>query len=260
LASKIDPDQLLAYYLNLIQKIFKAVRKELGDAISLGDVVSNKGEEILASSWTRYLHEPTDGHNIEKGTRRRKLYDSIFHTVRTPMYHLIFDSDLHYIIFFQKDYELQDNGFHIEQAKEEVMKFMQDVHLGVKGIVTDSEEWKVLVAIDEVHALYNTKKEKSSRIRLDKTRLDFLISAMNELRQYPVCFILLSTQSDMAELAPSSYLARSLRQAEATPELIPPITETPFDCIRNIPMHRMDLDMLHDPVVMSLRGRPLYVN
>lgn len=44
------------------------------------------------------------------------------------------------------------------------MTFMEDVHLGIKGIITDSEEWKVLVSIDEVHALFDTKKENSSRM------------------------------------------------------------------------------------------------
>jgi hypothetical protein len=59
---------------------------------------------------------------------------------------------------------LHDNGYHIEKTKEEVMTFMEDVHLGIKGIITDSEEWKVLVSIDEVHALFDTKKENSSRM------------------------------------------------------------------------------------------------
>jgi hypothetical protein len=121
---------------------------------------------------------------------------------------------------------------------------------------------RILVSFDEVHALFERNKENEERIDrlpVNKNKLDYLIEAMSELRKYPACFILLSTQSDMAELAPSSYLARSLRRAEATPELIPPITETPFDCIQGIRMDRMDLDMLHDPIVMAMRGRPLYV-
>lgn len=132
--------------------------------------------------------------------------------------------------------------------------------LGGNEQFTYSRKWKMLVSIDEVHTLLPDKFTEKGRKELEfvkKHKLDYLLQAMNELRAYPVFFILLSTQSDMSHLAPSTHLARSMRYGDAAKDLLPPITETPFDCIRQIRMTRVKLEMISDPVWMAMYGRPL---
>jgi hypothetical protein len=83
LATGVPDNQLLAYYLELLGRIFNAVKKELSKAIRRGKVCYNKGEEILAQTWTKYLYTATDGCNVEKGTRRSSLYNDFKPTVRS---------------------------------------------------------------------------------------------------------------------------------------------------------------------------------
>lgn len=130
----------------------------------------------------------------------------------------------------------------------EAMEHMSD------GSQSKSKNVEIVFAFDEVHTL---AEERTNTIEMTKLRIDHLNSAMNVFLRSPIFFVVLSTQSDLRVLAPPAHLARSSRLFNGHGLVQAPLTEVPFDCFCTIDVSKLELNMLHDPIFMSIFGRPL---
>lgn len=127
---------------------------------------------------------------------------------------------------------------------------------------TDGEtSMDLLISVDEVHALLRQPSPPSNATESadeeNSDRYGSLLRAIDHLRCLPVFFVLLSTQSRMSVLAPSHQMATSDRYIAAVPRLPVPLTETPFDCHKDIDFSAVEFDTLSDVAHLSQYGRPL---
>ena len=91
------------------------------------------------------------------------------------------------------------------------------------------------------------------------TRLDLMCSVISRLSNLPLFCLLLSTQSSLHYLAPTSKSVSSERAQRVA--LLPPITETPFDCNPGpVVMHNvLGIGKLSEASYIAQWGRPLWV-
>ena len=91
-----------------------------------------------------------------------------------------------------------------------------------------------------------------------KSQLDHFLSALDVLSDQSLFTVLLSTQSKIEHLAPSSAYARSARYRMASNTRHAPLTETPFDCFDSpLVPSSITFEDTSNVVFMSLFGRPL---
>lgn len=116
---------------------------------------------------------------------------------------------------------------------------------------------EVLMYIDEALSGLTSESHRS----VWQHPLDYLISAVTDLKSQSFFVVLLSCQPEIAHLAPGpgTQLTPTKRFRDAPPHA--PITETPFDCFSQpIRPSCVTLDDVGDIIFMSLFGRPLYVH
>ncbi|OCH87738.1 hypothetical protein OBBRIDRAFT_805843 [Obba rivulosa] len=113
----------------------------------------------------------------------------------------------------------------------------------------------------------SARREQSGRVKLEVpgnaeegNLYDALCSSLDVFRGLPIFFVFLSTNSQIALLAPPKSRSKSIAAKQHFGSLVAPFTETPFDCSPKFPLPR-DGHTLHDIITvefMAQLGRPLW--
>jgi hypothetical protein len=118
---------------------------------------------------------------------------------------------------------------------------------------------KLILYFDEAHTLTLQRTSIKNDNDNDKTPYDVLSSSLNQFLGYPVFFVFLSTNSSLAHFAPPQALARSARIRRGEAAINAPITETPFDCYKDLKVKQGELNLkeISSLPFMAKFGRPL---
>lgn len=109
---------------------------------------------------------------------------------------------------------------------------------------------------DEAHALARWPRYGAAEI--GKVPLDVLVRTLDRFQHLGAFTVLLSTQSQLEYLVPSSLSTRSARYHRLVDSMRDPITETPFDCIPGqLDPAEFKADYVGEVEFMAQFGRPL---
>lgn len=117
---------------------------------------------------------------------------------------------------------------------------------------------KIVCSFDEADVLALQKVPKNDK---EGNMFEALCSSLNVFRGLPIFFIFLSTNSNIALLAPPKHRSTSNAVRRHFESLVAPFTETAFDCSPNFPLSRTGYTLKRISTVqfMAQFGRPLYV-
>lgn len=121
-----------------------------------------------------------------------------------------------------------------------------------------SGQVKLVFSFDEVDCLARTKLSDTSR---NGNLFEALCSSLDVFRGFPIFFVFLSTNSQVALLAPPLHKSTSIMAKAHFDSLVAPFTETAFDCSSTFPlsMSGHTLEEIGTIDWTSQFGRPLYV-
>ncbi|KAI0773647.1 hypothetical protein C8Q74DRAFT_1438109 [Fomes fomentarius] len=129
--------------------------------------------------------------------------------------------------------------------------------LASASTATQDHPLHVLMYFDEAHVLSKWPSDVVSHT--DKVPLDVLVKTLDRFQRCGAFTVLLSTQSNINLLAPSSSYARSGRCRQLVRKMHVPITETPFDCIvGKLTPSQFKVDVIDMVGFMAIFGRPLW--
>lgn len=119
----------------------------------------------------------------------------------------------------------------IQSNTEKAARGLMDV---IRAINIDHEEdVELLIYFDEAHTLANSTVKSTTKMDM-RNRYHALCSAFSKSVDLPFFAIMMSTNSNLAKLAPSQLVYPSLRVLQvAEDSLQPPFTELPFDCLED---------------------------
>jgi len=114
---------------------------------------------------------------------------------------------------------------------------------------------ELIMYFDEAHPLTRLTPIAAD----EKTSYDFLCSCLNQFSIFPVFFIFLSTNSSLAHFAGPQALAKSARIRRGNATTHAPITETPFDCSKELMVKpgKLSMEDISKIPFMAQFGRPL---
>jgi hypothetical protein len=144
---------------------------------------------------------------------------------------------------------ISPDSFNLYVAKVELQRelkaLLSTIDMHMEPSDNSRDHVKVVLYFDEAHVLADTHA--------------VLCSCFNAFLDNPVFVIFLSTNFDVEKLVPSGELAKSARAHNNADILQAPITETPFDCARELYIFpkQYKLDQTYSIEFMSMFGRPV---
>lgn len=117
---------------------------------------------------------------------------------------------------------------------------------------------KIVCSFDEADVLALAKVPNNGK---EGNMFEALCTSLDAFRGLPIFFIFLSTNSNVALLAPPKRMSTSDAARNHFDSLVAPFTETAFDCSPNFPLSRTGhtLKKISTIEFMAQFGRPLCV-
>ncbi|KAF8579397.1 hypothetical protein K439DRAFT_1525242 [Ramaria rubella] len=219
------------YYFVFLKHLFYRVRTELETLYSATSRAATHA--ALATSWQNHL---------ETGVRE-KLYGEV---VESAAQHASTRNAAPLHLYAAT-----------AEAQREFTQLLSEIDRYVKSPELGANDVRVVLYFDEAHILVNT----SAPLNPDNKDLyDVLCSCFNAFLDEPLFVIYLSTNSHLEKFAPSREMAKSARARENADALQAPITETPFDCAKDLYIRpgKCTLQDICTIEFMSKFGRPMF--
>jgi len=229
-----DQEILKTNYLTFFTSLFTKVKDELENC--RGKLSENSTAQDLAKWWSGHLE-----------SRRTGLYKEVVDGAEKLLPRPRLKSEYP----AGADHDIERPAAHAANgALEELMK-----ELDRWAVSNVSDPIKFIIYFDEAHPLTAVAPTKDDK----KTLYDLLCSCLNHFSKSSVVFIFLSTNSSLAQFAAPRALAKSARIVDGNSILIPPITETPFDCCDELMVKPGELKIkdISEISFMAKFGRPL---
>ncbi|EMD36058.1 hypothetical protein CERSUDRAFT_96284 [Gelatoporia subvermispora B] len=150
-----------------------------------------------------------------------------------------------------------------KELQVQVRAALCNLLVGIDSLVTPSawkeaeERVKIVCSFDEADVLALQKVPKNDK---EGNMFEALCSSLNVFRGLPIFFIFLSTNSNIALLAPPKHRSTSNAVRRHFDSLVAPFTETAFDCSPNFPLSHTGYTLKRISTVqfMAQFGRPLW--
>ncbi|OCH85448.1 hypothetical protein OBBRIDRAFT_891177 [Obba rivulosa] len=230
-----------SFYLRFFCVLFKSLIDQLTHVLAqLKEVNGKTTYAAIASSWRSVL----DG-------TRHDFYLAIVanHMQEFPPYH---GNDPHVL---QIEYLSVQSD-----VRDALSRFIGIMDEAVTGSEKKkyADRVKIVCSMDEVDILARTEAASSKE---NKTLYDVLCSCSEIFSGQPIFFLFLSTHSQLSLLAPPKRLMTCASTRSHFATLVPPITETPFDCSPEFPLrldgHTMETICRIESIARF--GRPLFM-
>ncbi|KDQ14213.1 hypothetical protein BOTBODRAFT_175000 [Botryobasidium botryosum FD-172 SS1] len=256
----MDYEDLLAFYCIFFARLFYEVQQEVARSITF-----NHPHRELAALWREHLEQPGVRGNLYKNAGmdqgESKSIENILKdraasqvgTDQQPLWYLArreAENQLGLLMDLIPDPEIEfsmGDGLAAEMAREKP----------AYGRNWESPV-KLLFYFDEAQVL--AKKDVVPDNEEHATIYDVLLWVFNQLRDYPIFAIFISTNTHAIHFPPPGPLAPSARWRGPDIRLQAPITETPFDCYPSPPIKSGEYSLKHVVRLefMARFGRPLF--
>ncbi|EMD35176.1 hypothetical protein CERSUDRAFT_97099 [Gelatoporia subvermispora B] len=144
-------------------------------------------------------------------------------------------------------------------AKESLRRLLCTMDLCVSNVARRMQfgRVKIVCSIDEADVLALTEVPANPA---EGSLYDVLCTSIGVFRSLPIFFVFLSTNSQIALLAPPKSRMNSMGAKDNFSSLVPPFTETPFDCSPKFPLRSQTFKLSEIASVefMCDLGRPLW--